>query len=167
MILGMTGTRHGITPFQRLWLHAQLAENVSELHHGACVGADHEAHRAAIQHEVQVIAHPPADKKLAMTMAQLLSPRGGVTVLSDKPYHARNRDIVDACDRLLALPEGPQRPHSGTWYTISYASGDADQHLSTRIVPVTICYPDGTVEERSPGHCVGCGQQCDGRCGLW
>lgn len=156
-VLGFTGTRNPITPMQRLWLHAQLAEGVKELHHGACVNADHEAHRAAIQHEVLVIAHPPVDKKLAMTMGQLLSPRGGVTVLSDKPYHVRNRNIVDSTSRLLALPDGEQRP-SGTWYTVEYAA--------SRGKPVSICYPDGSHENRY-GRCMGCGKDCDGSCGLW
>jgi hypothetical protein len=149
-ILGFTGTRHAITPFQRLWLHTQFGRgDVIKLHHGACVGADATAHRVALQHEIQVVAHPPTDKKLAMKMSELLSPRGGVVILADKPYHARNRDIVDSCDRLIALPDGPERAHSGTWYTVGYATGQDQVHTANRrVVPVTICYPDGTTEIR-------------------
>ena len=38
-----------------------------------------------------------------------------------KPYLDRNRDIVDACEVLLATPDGPERLRSGTWSTVRYA----------------------------------------------
>lgn len=147
VILGMTGTRNLLSEFQLRWLLAQV-RGADELHHGACVGADASAHRAALRCGVQVVAHPPVNQRLAMTMGQLLSVRGGVAILPAKPYHARNRDIVKASAALIALPDGPQRAHSGTWYTVAYATGKCDAHLADRIVPVTICYPDGTVEQR-------------------
>jgi hypothetical protein len=46
---------------------------------------------------------------------------------------------VDACDILIATPDGPRRPHSGTWYTIDYAKQDNK-------VPVVVCLPDGTID---------------------
>jgi len=61
--------------------------------------------------------------------------------MSAKPYHDRNRDIVDACDVLIATPDGPQRRHSGTWYTIDYARANR--------VAVVVCLPDGTIEPKT------------------
>ena len=129
-VLGMTGTRNEITPAQSVWLAEHVAE-ASVLHHGACVGADAAGHRAAIAAGVGIVVHPPVDERLMMA-------RDDVGLwLAAKPYLDRNRDIVDAADRVLGLPDGPPRPKSGTWYTIAYAV-DAGK-------PVTVCFPDGTV----------------------
>lgn len=143
MNLGMTGTRHGVTAPQREFLSNLIAQ-ASQLHHGACVGADAEAHDLAVASHVPIVVHPPSDKKLVYHAAL----RGGenVAVLDAKPYHDRNRDIVNSCDKLVALPDGPRRPHSGTWYTVRFACGEVDAHLLVRRVPVEVCYPDGEWE---------------------
>jgi hypothetical protein len=44
-----------------------------------------------------------------------------VTLLPEREYLQRNRDIVDATDVLLAAPDGPERVRSGTWSTVRYA----------------------------------------------
>lgn len=143
-ILGFTGTRHMPTGQQCTWLAQQIQE-ADVLHHGACVGADAVAHILGLFYGLNITVHPPEDMKLVDVKAVM--PRSElVTVLPAKPYHNRNRDIVNACDRLLALPDGPHRPHSGTWYTVDYATGKRDRRLLKHIVPVLICYPDGTVE---------------------
>lgn len=133
MILGLTGTRNNLTPAQVAWLRTQLA-SAEELHHGACVGADAAAHLTARTLGVPVVVHPPADERLMMPADP------AVEWLPAKPYLDRNRDIVDATEQLLALPDGPERHSGGTWYTVRYAWG--------RGKVVRVCYPDGTVAVR-------------------
>lgn len=138
MILGFTGTRHEPTHEQKLFIRRNLWD-ATELHHGCCAGSDHAAHRCAtiLKTEPTIWLHPPTDQKLMVPLSELLS-RGGIHALNAKPYHDRNRDIVDACDVLIATPDGPRRPHSGTWYTIDYAKSNK--------VPVVVCLPDGTID---------------------
>jgi len=130
VILGMTGTRHNITPMQSEWLHKQLAR-ATELHHGACVGADAAAHQIARDGGLRIVVHPPVDERLMMPRDEF------GTWLPAKPYLDRNRDIVDAVDEMIALPDGPERSHGGTWYTVRYARG--------RGKVLRICQPDGAV----------------------
>lgn len=138
-IVGLTGTRNGLTQQQFVWLNLALL-GVDELHHGACIGADEAAHNlAAPWTDMTIIIHPPEDERLMMDPSKWLV-RGGIHVMSPKPYHDRNRDIVNETQRMLALPDGPERPKGGTWYTVRYAVEVGK--------PVTICYPDGEVEER-------------------
>ena len=63
-----------------------------------------------------VIAHPPIKTDLLSTFD------GNDRVLPAKDYLARDRDIAEACDVLLACPDGPRHANSGTWYTIDYAT---------------------------------------------
>lgn len=146
MILGFTGSRCAPTDKQYHALSLFLFDNdVDELHHGACMGADLMAHRAAINFVVPVVVHPPIKETyLAWECLSLRhdpsEPPPNIAVLPRKEYHARNRDIVHACDTLFAMPNGPRRPHSGTWYTIDYAKDK---------VPVVICWPDGKLEKVS------------------
>lgn len=140
MILGMTGTRNKLSYEQFVWLNIVVSE-CGQLHHGACVGADEAAHDAAIPNDVTIVIHPPEDERLMMPRAKWLQ-RGGIHVMSPKPYLERNRNIVADTDRMIALPDGPERPNGGTWYTVRYALSVGKG--------VTICYPDGTVEDRLP-----------------
>lgn len=141
MILGMTGTRNPITDEQRKWLR-DVVSRCGQLNHGACVGADEAAHDAAIPFDVTIVVHPPTDQKLMMPAQKWLA-RPNIHVYSAKPYLERNRNIVLASDRMIALPDGPERWQGGTWYTVHYALEQAGKG-------VTICYPDGTVEDRLP-----------------
>lgn len=137
-VFGFTGTRNPPTREQLDWLAAQFS-GTFEFHHGACVGSDEAAHGLAKAEQARIIVHPPADEKLMM-------PRDhdpAVIWLPAKSYHARNRDIVHAADIMFALPDGPARPHSGTWYTINYARSNR--------VPVSVCFPDGTWKGFEPG----------------
>lgn len=134
--LGFTGTRKRPAPEQCAFIERNMS-NVTELHHGCCEGSDYVAHLIAIGENVGIIwLHPPVNQKLMVPLPKLLS-RGGIHVLDPKQYHARNRDIVDASDALIATPDGPRRPYSGTWYTIDYA-----RELKK---PVLVCLPNGEV----------------------
>lgn len=133
--LGFTGRRTQPTDEQLDWLYKQLCEgDYAELHHGACLGADAAAHEAADDCGIPTIVHPPTNARYRMPY----DPRA--LWLPARPYLDRNRDIVDATDILIALPDGPERQQSGTWATIRYA---------TKIGRVAeICYPNGDVYYR-------------------
>lgn len=135
--IGFTGTRNGITKPQRAWLAKEI-DSDTELHHGACVGADAAVHAIGRSVGARIVVHPPTDERLMMPVDP------DVIRLPAKPYHDRNRDIVDDTLWLLACPDGIERRHSGTWFTIRYAE--------RRGTPVLICYPGGTVEELNGRH---------------
>lgn len=118
MKIGFTGTQRGMTgpqttSFSAALLFARLSD--SEFHHGDCIGADAEAHEIAAGLGFKVILHPPVKPdKRAWCQAQIILPM--------KDYLARNRDIVDATELLIAIPgEAIEQLRSGTWSTIRYA----------------------------------------------
>jgi hypothetical protein len=135
MILGVSGSRMGITTAQHRWLENKI-RLADEVHHGACTGADEESHRIALDHGKTVVVHPPTDSRYMMAPDWN---HDNVTVLVHKPYHMRDRAIVARTDLLAATPNTAPRPRSGTWYTVGYA---LDGHR-----PVEVCYPDGTVTD--------------------
>ncbi len=119
MIIGITGSRKTGDLDSRL---RQLLLDYAphELHHGDCIGADAYAHGVAQELGITVVVHPPSNPTYrAFCQANAVYPP--VTVLPERDYLARNHDIVDACDLLIALPSGPERLRSGTWATVRYA----------------------------------------------
>lgn len=140
VILGMTGTRNELTYEQFVWL-SLVVNDCGQLHHGACVGADETAHDIAVQSGAVIVVHPPTDERLMMPSYKW-SERECIYVMQAKPYLERNRDIVADTDRMIALPDGPERPTGGTWYTVRHALSVGKG--------VTICYPDGAVEDQLP-----------------
>lgn len=132
MIVGFTGTQHGMTPpqfetLQRIFNKVRL----TELHHGDCVGADAEAHVMAKTKGKKVIGHPPikSDKRAWCECDELREPAA---------YLKRNRAIVDATQVLVGCPSTMKEIlRSGTWSTIRYAL--------KRSKPVYVILPDGTL----------------------
>lgn len=124
MIVGVTGSRTERTPEQMIWFCKKLYHlGATVLHHGDCRGADEQAHDCAIGLGLTVVIHPPI-KEIHRAFCYdktAKSLQGSVTVLEPKDYLLRNRDLVDASEYLLALPEGPETQRSGTWSTIRYA----------------------------------------------
>ncbi|MCV7175716.1 hypothetical protein [Mycolicibacterium sphagni] len=140
-VLGITGSRYGMTNVQRAHLVAALA-GVDEFHNGACSGVDEESHYLAIDAGVPLIyVHPPENPAFLMDIDKALKARRvGVVVLPPRPYMARNGDIVRASHELIAIPG--DRVRSGTWSTVNMAA-------HARKV-CTIFHPDGRVERRDP-----------------
>lgn len=132
---GFTGTQHGMTADQQLALDELLALAAPErFHHGDCIGADAQAHVAALVHAREVWIHPPTDDRKRAWCP------GAAHVADPKPYIDRNHDIVEATDILIAAPRGfDEELRSGTWATIRWA-----RRLDH---PVTIIYPDGSIKE--------------------
>ena len=127
--IGFTGTREGMSEYQKYKLSGILqqamllaASEGSELvfHHGDCVGADAEAHAIAQSHKVnRIVIHPPKAKS-----HRAFCGKGESNVTWEEPeeYLERDRQIVDACEGMLAAPKSDiEERRSGTWYTVRYA----------------------------------------------
>lgn len=118
MKLGFTGTQQGMSKTQRTMLLAYLRSNkISEFHHGDCIGADAQADVYARIDAHPIHIHPPIVKtKRAFCYVE------GDVEYPAKEYLARNRDIVDMTDVLIAAPKGDEEElRSGTWATVRYA----------------------------------------------
>ena len=63
-IVGFTGSQNGGTPQQLAWLRGRLI-TADVLHHGACIGADEQAHLLALELGMGnkmrgvIVVHPP------------------------------------------------------------------------------------------------------------
>lgn len=113
--VGFTGSSQGMTLPQVARIMSLIQEE-GELHHGDCVGADHEIH-LLMRKSIRTILHPPKDDKKRAFCKE------ADEVRKPAPYIERNHNIVDETDMLVAAPAGPERslPRSGTWATIRYA----------------------------------------------
>ena len=145
MKVGFTGTRNGWTQSQAdSFVEIIRSLDISEFHHGACRGADADSVkklRSFIAHALKIVAHPGvsayggnnADRD---DESVLMSDE----VMPEKTHFSRNRDIVNACDLIIACP--PCRPmpdRGGTAYTLAYACGE--------LVRTIVIWPDGECEE--------------------
>jgi hypothetical protein len=139
MKIGFTGSSKYVTKEQQLSLAEVLAENCvvedyarPEFHHGDCVEADALAHDLAHQLKYYIVVHPPINNKARAF-------KSGDLILATLPYLIRNKRIVEATEKLIAVPaqKEEQFRRSGTWFTIRYARKTGK--------PVTLIYPDGTI----------------------
>lgn len=137
--IGFTGTQRGMTipqmrKVEQILEHAR-GKGYGLFHHGDCVGADAQAHDLAVIHGYAIVIHPPTNSsKRAFKHRDSRMP---VAVEPKKDYLARNHDIVDDSDFMIATPgEEKEQLRSGTWATIRYARKRG---------PVTIIGPNGTI----------------------
>lgn len=98
-----------------------FAVDVTEAHHGMCVGADAQFHallrRLDANRQIKIIGHP-ASNFVSHKRAELECDE----VREAKPSLTRNHDIVDECNLLIATPKTQHELlRSGTWSTIRYA----------------------------------------------
>lgn len=133
MKIGFTGTRKGLTPIQKLRLKFYLQEHlqeIEEVHHGDCTGADAEFHGLCEELRIKIVIHPPLNPDhRAFCKSDYILPVDA--------YLIRNTHIVDSCDTLLATPKGlSEEQRSGTWHAIRYALGKK---------PVHVFYNDGNI----------------------
>ena len=122
MKVSFTGTRQGMSAWQKQQLEQFFADHRGEISvfvHGACMGADVEAHYLArrILGKSIFIAVFPSTAKTRVHV------QGTGHVADPKPPLERNKDIVDCgCGLLLAAPlQMSEVLRSGTWSTIRYA----------------------------------------------
>lgn len=134
--VGFTGTRLGMNQLQAEVFRNFIIEcgAVDEFHHGDCIGADADAHEIINNLKIPIILHPPIDPKFRAYCKRAFDTR------VKKEYLARNRDIVDETNILVAVPEGfNELVRSGTWYTVRYAK--------KQLIGTYIIYMDGSVKE--------------------
>lgn len=126
MIIGFTGTQLGLSTQQldQLTLFVEhWRDEITEAHHGDCIGADMQFHDIIWeQTTAKIEIHPPlfSAKRAWCGTAVVGSPR----LLWHPPvsYLKRNYAIVDACNGMLAGPYTMEEQlRSGTWATIRYA----------------------------------------------
>ncbi|MBU6463238.1 MAG: hypothetical protein KGL35_21940 [Bradyrhizobium sp.] len=131
--IGFTGTQEGMTEAQKATLLRLLEGGAGEFHHGDCIGADAQAHAIAVECGYCPILHPPTNhskRAWCDVPPHLMRP--------EKPYLARNRDIVDEASSLIATPlHAEEQQRSGTWSTLRYAR--------SRGKPVFLILPDGSI----------------------
>lgn len=135
MKLGFTGTRKGMTEAQEHEFVNGIdkLDNLSSFHHGGADGADYHAAWLVKNNSEASIVGYPATKKIPLN--HILDD----VIHKPKPPLDRNKDIVNACDLLIACPAGfEEELRSGTWATIRYAKKIGR--------PVIIIYPDGKME---------------------
>jgi hypothetical protein len=136
VVIGFTGTRKGATAAQLRVVRELLATQRDPaeedwLHHGDATGADKQIHAIARELGYQIAAHPcPLNDQRAFCDADVVHP--------PKMPLTRNREVVIACERLLATPlEAEPQQRGGIWWTINYA-------IKVR-KPVTIILPNGLI----------------------
>ena len=135
MKLGFTGTRRGMTDDQYNALRDILIGlDPEEVHHGDCVGADCEFDCLcrSMPQSPDMHIHPGT-----IVHMRALCTLPGDTEYEPKPPLARNDDIVNAVDVLIACPATKEeQQRGGTWYTVRAAR--------KRGIQIIIVYPDGS-----------------------
>lgn len=143
MRVGMTGTRKGMS-WQQLSMFRKMLDSLNSnpsiddkpaFHHGDCIGADMEANSLAQEAGYRTYAHPPV---ISTNRAWCKSD----VILPVADYMVRNRDIVEAVDRMLAAPKAEKEEFagSGTWAAIRYTIQVQK--------PIMIIFPDGSYQLR-------------------
>jgi hypothetical protein len=136
MIIGITGTRHKPTKKQLESFFKVFTDmRPTEFHHGCCTGVDSITSRIVNKYDegIVVVGHPPIDTKCIGNYFSSYD-------VEAKRYLERNKDIVKACDYLIALPKTElEQKRSGTWATIRYAQRN---HRRT----IAIVAPCGRIE---------------------
>lgn len=123
MRVGFTGTRFGMTAAQTITLSEmmELFRGMEEFHHGDCVGADAEAHYMVEYIADKMVIHPPKDEKLR-AFCDKRSDVISIQVMEPLTHFARNRNIVNMTDFLIATPYNEyEEAQGGTWMTVNYA----------------------------------------------
>ena len=109
MKLGFSGSRNGMTRSQRAmlgsWMSLWLTTNeIYEVHHGTCVGADDQFHQLCKWFGLRIILHPPSKPDLTVTQHYLDVPEEDIRPALD--YLPRNDRIVAECDHRRASRTG-------------------------------------------------------------
>lgn len=144
MILGFSGTRMGMTAAQEYvvadFIRARAGQ-ISEVHHGCCVGADAEFHALIRRHtSAKIIGHPPiSEYQLHIkSLVDYTSMADCDQLYQPADYLVRDDSILAVSEYMLFTPRTrePQQRGSGTWYCIRHWGEE----------PRTIVYPTGSVE---------------------
>ncbi len=122
--VGFTGTKAGMQDSQKFQLVEYLrylkSQGFTHFHHGDCVGADAQAAGIAKQLGFILVCHPGHPKDKTNTMYRAFTAFND-EVRDIKPFIARDHDMVDDTEQMVATPAGEEQVRSGTWTTIRYA----------------------------------------------
>jgi hypothetical protein len=136
--VGFTGTRYDLTKFQEEELDKIFKSiNISEFHHGDCIGADEYAAKLVhkLQKNIKIICHPPVE-----TSDRAYTDNIANEVREPKTYMKRNQDIIDESNLLVACSYSDvEVVRSGTWATIRKAR--------KKKIPVIVVYPRSITSE--------------------
>jgi len=124
--VGFTGTRNGMTTEQKADLRALLlllrTEGCQEFHHGDAIGADEQAACIAKDVGFFIVCHPGYPPNHPEETKYRAFTTFNDEVRDPKPLIARDRDIVDETERMVAAPVSEDEEiRSGTWTTVRYA----------------------------------------------
>lgn len=126
--VGITATHYGATSMQLEELRKILSK-FKIMHHGDCIGGDEDAHNIAAELGMHIVIHPPINPAFRANCQ-------GNEIRDKRDYIARNHDIVDETEELIAMPAtNTEELRSGTWATIRYA-----RRIGRK---VTIIWPNG------------------------
>jgi hypothetical protein len=120
--IGFTGLRFGMTPPQKVAITRLevFTTKVLEAHHEDYLGSDADFHHfiREIDQGIRIIIHLciPANHPDDTTLRAFCK---GDHTSEPKSFFARNRDIVDETDMLIATP-AIKKETGETWYTINY-----------------------------------------------
>lgn len=132
---GFTGTRHGMTEAQKASLRNFLVDSSGHFHHGDCIGADAESHDIADECGYAIVIHPPTNHSGRAWKAVPLH-----MMRPERPYMARNKEIVLETTALIATPfEMEEQPRGGTWSTVRMA-----RKVGKCVV---LILPDGSIKQ--------------------
>jgi hypothetical protein len=138
MIWGETGTRDGATRLQLAsvgWLWSRY--HITGLRDGDCVGVDAQLYHMARAMNLDVVIHPPTNDKFRAFCGAYDTQ---TTILPEKGYYERDRDLVNASAVMVACPKQLLelgKMQGGTWYTINYT-----RKLK---LPLAIAWPNGFI----------------------
>ncbi len=122
MIVGFTGTHHGMTQRQKdivagllVRFQSDCGEEEDSFHHGDCVGADEQAASLARDVGYYIVGWPPIESRRRAYFPSDASH-------SPLPYFDRDHKIVRGSGIMIAAPhEREEQLRSGTWATMRYA----------------------------------------------
>ncbi len=128
MVIGFTGTRADKVNRERI---AVLQDTVTSYLkeatlavHGGATGMDYIFHMICWHHIIPTrIRYGTDTVKYTKYVLMGGGSRKAVEEINPKPYLQRNRDIVNDCDILIAVPidKDVEEVRSGTWMTIRLA----------------------------------------------
>jgi hypothetical protein len=132
MKVGFTGTQNGLTIKQKAALQAFLNTlQITEFHHGDCIGADAQAH--------SMVSPDVVHKHPSTVEAKRAYCKGGKVYPARAPLD-RNHDIIKAGKGLIiACPKASEEQRSGTWMTV--------RHSRTAGRKIKIVWPNGLITD--------------------
>lgn len=140
MTVSFSGTRSGMTAAQKeavLRLLQELLPDTARA--GMCLGSDDDFVNLChgLVPRPQIIGHPGVSAKGGPNDLRSYNPHYDA-ILAERTHFARNRDLTDLGDVLIATPYQSERQSSGgTWYTVS--------QMEKRAKRTYVVKPDGSL----------------------